>query len=308
MGLTRTIREKLKPIHDVFIAEMGAYKIGDIKVLANFIRPKFGVITSIGLAHLESFGSIENIQQGKFELVESLGENGTAILNRDDKMQREYVIKNRCHVKWYGINEDADVMASDIKLSSKGTTFTLHIKRDPLIYDITTKLLGEHNVYNILAAITIGVEMGMKVKDLVNAIRYVEPVEHRLSIKKHGHITYIDDAFNSNPVGSKKALEVLDKMPGKKIIVTPGMIELGELQYQLNKEFGEFMSEVCDKIILVGEQQTKPIQDGIKEKGYAEDDLYVVNDVKDAFAIINNLDKEDTYVLLENDLPDLFNE
>ena len=123
-----------------------------------------------------------------------------------------------------------------------------------------------------------------------------------------GNFYQIDDAYNSNPVGSKRALEVLNMMPGLKVVVTPGMIELGDKQYELNYKFGEYISKVADHVILVGENQTKPIFDGLIKSKYNKDNIYVINDVKEAFPIMNKLAKDNTYVLLENDLPDLFNE
>ena len=128
----------------------------------------------------------------------------------------------------------------------------------------------------------------------------------RLELKKYGNINIIDDAYNSNPVGSKRAVEVLGLMKGTKIIVTPGMIELGEKQYELNKKFGEYISKVCDYVILIGEKQTKPIYDGLVENKYDTRKIFVLNDVRDAFPLMGKLAKDTTYVLLENDLPDIF--
>lgn len=104
------------------------------------------------------------------------------------------------------------------------------------------------------------------------------------------------------------ALEVLDLMDGYKVIVTPGMIELGERQNDLNKEFGRYISDVADMVILVGEKQTKPILEGLIDKHYDRDKIFVINDVKDAFKLVCNIDNKNVYVLLENDLPDIFNE
>jgi len=136
----------------------------------------------------------------------------------------------------------------------------------------------------------------------------VKPIEHRLELKRYGDINIIDDAYNSNPVGSKMALDVLNLMLGKKIIVTPGMIELGSEQYELNLEFGKQIADVCDEVILVGRKQTKPIYDGLMTKDYNEKHIHVINDVKIAFELMQKLKGKETYVLLENDLPDIFNE
>lgn len=308
-GLIRSINCYLDKFNDVFIAEMGAFKVGEIKTTCKLMKPKYGILTTIGKAHLESFGSRENIQKGKFELIESLPSDGIGILNGDDKWQRSYKIKNNCKILWTGIdNHDVDLYATNIKLSSTGTTFDCVFKGDKNKYTFHTKLLGKHNVYNILAAILLGKELGMTMDELKRGVESVQTIEHRLELKKSGSINIIDDAYNSNPVGSKMALDVLNLMDGVKIVVTPGMIELGDKQYEDNFKFGEYISEVADYTILVGEKQTKPIYDGLIKSGYDKKKIYVLNDVVEAFPLMNRLAGKNTYVLLENDLPDLFNE
>ena len=307
-GLIRSINNHLDKFNDIFIAEMGAFKIGEIKKTCKLMKPKYGVLTIIGEAHLESFGSQENIQKGKFELVESLPSDGVAILNGDDPYQLSYKIKNKCKVLWIGINNhDVDLYASNIKLSHLGTTFDVTFK-DKGTYSFQTKLLGQHNIYNILEGIMLGYHLGLSIEELKRGVSSISVIEHRLELKKMGDITIIDDAYNSNPVGSKMALEVLSLMPGTKIVVTPGMIELGEKQYELNYKFGEYIASSADYVILVGREQTKPILEGLKNKKYDEKHIFVTNNVLDAFPLMQKLKNGETYVLLENDLPDLFNE
>ena len=308
-GLMNAINNYLDKFNDIFIAEMGAFKTGEIKQNCKLVHPKYGIITNIGEAHLETFGSRENIMKGKFELVESLPSDGVAILNGDDEYSLKYKIKNKCKVLWIGIdNKDVDLYATNIELSDKGTSFDCVFKGDNNKYKFETKLLGKHNVYNILNGILLGKVLGLSINELQRGVSSIRPVEHRLELKKYGNINIIDDAYNSNPEGSKRAVEVLGYMKGTKIIVTPGMIELGSKQYELNKKFGEYISKVCDYVILIGKNQTKPIYDGLLENNYDDKKIFILNDVRDAFPLMNRLAKGDTYVLLENDLPDLFNE
>ena len=308
-GLIRSINNYLDKFNDIFIAEMGAFKVGEIRTTCKLMHPKHGILTTIGEAHLESFGSRENIQKGKFELIESLPSGGIAILNADDEWQVSYKLKNdKCRVLWIGIDNEADIKALNIKLSGTGTDFDVMFKNDSNLYHFHTKLLGKHNVYNLLAGILLGKELGMNISELQRGVNSVKTIEHRLELKKSGTLNIIDDAYNSNPVGSKMALDVLKLMPGLKIVVTPGMIELGDKQYELNKKFGEYISDSADYVILVGKEQTKPIYDGLMEKGYNNEKVYIINNVVDAFSIMRRLDEGNTYVLLENDLPDLFNE
>ena len=308
-GLMITINNYLDKFTDVFIAEMGACQEYDIDELCKLVKPKYGIITKIGIAHLATFGSREKIQKTKFELIENLPNDGIGILNGDDEWQRSYKIKNNCKIKWIGIDStDVDVRATDITLSPEGTKFNVIIKGDSNKYEFQTKLLGYANIYNILAGIALGLEFGMTIEQLKAGVSKVKAVEHRLELKKQGDITIIDDAYNSNPDGAKMALDVLKMMPGKHIVVTPGMIELGEQEYIKNKEFGMQIAESSDEVILVGKEKTKPIYEGLKEKDFKEDKIHIINDVLIAFDLIQKLKEKETYVLLENDLPDIFNE
>ncbi|MGL5915105.1 MAG: Mur ligase family protein, partial [Culicoidibacterales bacterium] len=310
MGITITARTLLKPIHDVFIAEMGAYKLGEIRELCEIAYPKHGILTSIGPQHLESYGSIENVQKTKFELIESLPSDGLAILNRDEELIRTYQIQNDCRQIWYGIDQvDVLYRASEINFGTTGMSFTVTQTETGEQAVFTTKLLGRHNIYNLLAAIALGHQMGLDFASLQKTTRQVQPVAHRLEMKKQGNITIIDDAFNANPVGTKMALEVLGRMPGKRIVITPGMIELGDQQAQLNLLYGTYMKETTDAVILVGPKQTQPIQAGLASVNYPQDNIYVVQDIYTAFATMRQLVGADqAFVLLANDLPDSFNE
>jgi len=309
-GLLMTINNNLDKFTDIFIAEMGAYVRGEIGRLCKLVKPKYGILTRIGTAHLESFGSQENIQKGKFELIESLPSDGFGILNGDDPLQVSYELKNKVKIIWIGIeNKDVDVRATNIKCSNKGTTFDVIFKGDNKKYHFETKLLGNHNVYNILSAIACGKEFGIEIDDLIAAVRAVKPVEHRLELKKINNFYMIDDAYNSNPVGAENACKILGMMPGMKIVVTPGMIELGEKEDEYNKEFGRQIAEVADKVILIGEKRTKPIKEGLIEKDFDKEKIIVFNDVRDAYPVIEEeARKKDVYALFENDLPDTFNE
>lgn len=308
-GLILSINNYLDKFEDYFIAEMGAFKIGEIAETCRLMKPTYGVLTTIGEAHLESFGSRENIQKGKFELIESLPSDGFAILNGDDPYQRSYKVKNDCPLFWIGIeNKNVDVYATNIQTSYEGSKFDIKFNDDDHFHSFQTKLLGSHNIYNILAGVLLGKKLGMNVLDLQRGVSRIKPIEHRLELKRAGELNIIDDAYNSNPVGAKMAVEVLGMMPGEKFIVTPGMIELGEKQYAANKTFGNQIASVADYVILVGKEQTKPIYDGLIESNFNKEKIVVLNDVREAFPLIYKLKKEEAYVLLENDLPDLFNE
>lgn len=307
-GLMNAVNNYLDKFDDVFIAEMGACKKGDITELCDFIKPKYGIITKIGMAHLETFKTIDNTILEKFRLIEMLPSDGVGILNRDDEYQRNYRLKNDCKIIWIGIDEAADVRACNIKMDSSGMEFDI-VFDDRKMEHFKTNLLGRANIYNILASVALARYLGVNVDSIKRAVSLLKPTEHRLELKKFNDgVTIIDDAFNSNPEGSKMALEVLSLMDGYRVVVTPGMIELGNYQDELNKDFGECIADVANMVILVGEKQTKPILEGLLNKHYDRDKIFIINDVKEAFKIIGNINGENVYVLLENDLPDIFNE
>lgn len=309
-GLIMTVNNYMDKFCDIFIAEMGAYVKGEIAGLCRLVKPKYGILTTIGTAHLESFGSEENIIKGKFELIESLPSDGFAVLNGDDPKQVNYKLKNKVRTIWTGINnKDVDVLATNIKCSHKGTNFDVIFKGDDKKYHFETKLLGNHNVYNILAGIACGKEFGIDIEDLIKAVSNVKPVEHRLELKKLGNFYQIDDAYNSNPVGAANACEILGMMPGLKVVVTPGMIELGDKEDEYNKTFGEQIAKVADYAILIGEKKTTPIKEGLLTKGFDKDKIIVFNDVREAYPYIGKLAADnEVYALFENDLPDTYNE
>jgi len=305
MGLTITIREQLKALHQVFIAEMGADKVGEIEFLSRFIQPKIGIVTSIGPQHLNTFKSLDNIIQEKMRLIENLPKDGIAILNLDNPYLKAYPIKNTCLKVSYAIDSEADYQATDIVYSPQGSQFNVKYQKE--VYPFKTRLLGKHNIANILAGIAVGRNLDLSWSSLQHAVSQVNYVEHRLQLKKINGYNYIDNAFNSNPEGSKMSLEVLKMMPGHRTLVTPGMIDLGSSQDAYNKAFGATMLGCADTVILVGKTQTKAIYEGLSESGYDLKQVQVVDTVKEAFKYIESHTKQSDIALLENDLPDAFN-
>lgn len=317
MGVTRAIRSSLKPIHQIFIAEMGAKKTGDIKELCELVEPKFGIITSIGPQHLDTFKTFDNIVKTKGELFAYLKSGGTAFVNADDENVRNQPKREDLNYVYFSASENIkslplipDYHIESISINSLGSSFTLVHSPTQKKVRLSTKLLGRHNLQNIIAGAAVALSLGVKMERLNAMIADLEPVKHRLSVRRVGDFyTVLDDAFNSNPVGSKMALEVLKAYEGnKKIIITPGMIELGDQFYDLNKAFGEAMADACDFVMLVGKKQTKPIYDGLMAKKYDEKKILVVSSVKMAFEKLAEMVEKDDVVLIENDLPDTFNE
>ena len=308
-GLMMTINNYMDKFDQVLIAEMGAYTRGEIKKLCDFVKPKYGILTIIGQAHMESFGSQENIQKAKFELIESLPEDGIAILNMDDELQVNYQLQNKVKVKWIAIdNNKADVYATNLKCGRNGMEFDCHYNGEKV--HLKTRLLGQYNIYNILASVALGLHMGIDISDIKASVASLKSTEHRLELKKVGDIYMLDDAYNSNPVGASGALDVLKNMLGTRVVVTPGMVELGKLEKEKNYEFGKKIAESADYVILIGEKKTKVIYDALIDSKFDKDNIFILNKVTDAYNVINALKEDgvDIYALFENDLPDIYME
>lgn len=310
MGICKVINNNLKAHHQVLILEMGARYEGNIDELCDIAQPDIAVITNVGIAHLETFGSQEAIAETKSTLVKRLKPGGTAVLNGDDHRVRKMAdLRDDISVIITGL-ENGTITATGISYDHRGTRFTVHQNGNDELFK--TKLLGAHNVHNMLLAVGAAHAFDIRLKTMSLAAARIEPVEHRLELKKEGDLYIIDDAFNSNPTGATNAVEILSQFSsGRRIIVTPGMIELGELEEQKNFEFGATIAKAqLDLIILVGPQRTKPIKKGIRETetDRGKNNIKVVSSLFEANDIVREYAKPGDVVLYENDLPDTYNE
>jgi UDP-N-acetylmuramoyl-tripeptide--D-alanyl-D-alanine ligase len=302
MGIVKTVRGDLRPYHKVFLCEMGAKWVGDIKELCDIVHPKHGIITALGDQHLESFGSVENIIKTKYELADALPADGRLYVNWDNDRIRENPPKHS-FIK-YGTREDCDYRAFDTVASASGTSFKVSAP-DGSVTDFDTKLLGNHIVINITGAIACANGLGMPMEEMRLYVRRIEAVPHRMQLIDKGTCTIIDDAFNSNPAGCRAALETLASMDGFRVLVTPGMIELGEKEFELNKEFGKQAAAACDYVALIGAKQTAAIREGLLEAGFPESRILIEEDFSVAMGKVYALPSEKKkIILLENDLPD----
>ncbi len=309
MGVVRTVREMLKPYHEVFIVEMGAKQLGDIKEICDLVHPWGGIVTAVGPQHLESFKTIENVQATKFELIDSLPPSGLAVVNNDFEKIADREVENvRCIRYAVKNTEGADYIATDIEYAPTGTHFTVVRVADGVRLELFTHLVGECNISNLLAAVAMAQALGVPDERIAYAVEKIEQVEHRLSIKRvPGGLTIIDDAFNSNPVGSAMALDVLAAMTsGRRFLITPGMIELGDEQYELNRALGQKAASCCDIAIVVGQYNRDAILAGLAEVGMAAEAIRPVESFAQAQALLTSMASAGDTVLYENDLPDTF--
>ena len=304
LGVTITVNNYLKPTHDIFICEMGARRVGEIKELCDIAKPDYGIITSVGPQHLDTFHSIENIQKTKFELADALGADGVLFLNGDNDLIQEKAAEYPSKIFYYSEKEGAGYQAKDIAVSQTGTDFTVTAP-DGETERFQTKLIGAHNVINVVGAIAVANTLGMSLNELKIPVRRIQPVEHRMQLREHGVVTIIDDAYNSNPVGSKAAVETLAMFDGIRILITPGMVELGEEEDEYNFKYGTYAAECCDYILLVGKKHTPPIKEGALSKGFKEERCLVFDRFEEALSYAYAIKGQGhKYILLGNDLPD----
>ena len=305
MGVVKTVRGSLRATHDIFVCEMGAKYVGDIKELCDIVHPQNGIVTSIGEQHLESFGSVQNIINTKYELADGIPESGKLYIN----ISSETIHANRPsrEAVTYGLTSEADYYAKDISVSGAGTAFTLCHGEESQTY--RTRLIGEANVVNIVGAIAAANDAyEIPLADLKSAVANLKCVPHRMELIDRGGMIIIDDAFNSNPAGAAAALRTVGLFDAVKIIVTPGMIELGDKSDELNASLGANAAAVCDYIVAVGEKQAKPIVKGAKEAGFDDSKIFVAKTFTEGMSFVNSINSEGRkkVVLLENDLPDNF--
>ncbi len=302
MGVVRTIRGDIKPETQIFICEMGAKKTGDIKEICDIVHPDHGIITSVGPQHLDTFHSVDNVFATKFELYDAVTQKGGKLFaNAESAGIAERVAKCPKALLFGG---DSECRAENVTCGREGSSFDLVLfgERVP----VKTRLLGAHAVNDIVAAASLAKALGVSAEEIRFAVSALKPTEHRLEMKswQKGSVL-IDDAYNANPEGCLAAAEVLGSFDGMvKTIITPGLIELGTKEYECNFNLGAKAAEVCDEIILVGKNRSKPLHEGALSKGFDEAHIHVVSSFAEAMQVYLPTVSPNHVVLLENDLPD----
>lgn len=306
MGIVRTVRSKVDATTEIFVAEMGAKNIGDIKEICDLVSPDMGLITAVGPQHLETFKTLENVQKTKFELADAVGKKGgLMVLNFDSQPVRDYAV-GYSNVLGYGTDDSAEIKISDIVSDRDGSEFAVTIDGEKIV--LKTKLLGMHNVLNITGAAVAAYKLGVEPAKIAYAVRRLQPASHRLELKPfiNGSLM-LDDAYNSNPVGCLEAVKVLSSFEGmEKIIVTPGLVELGEIEYESNYNLAAAAADCCDYMIFVGKERAVPMLKAAEDKGFAQEKIMVVESFAQAMDALKQIASRETVVLVENDLPDVY--
>ncbi|MDP8245756.1 MAG: UDP-N-acetylmuramoyl-tripeptide--D-alanyl-D-alanine ligase [Candidatus Hinthialibacter antarcticus] len=308
MGIARIIREKLTRDHEYFIVEMGAYGVGSIQRLCQFTPPKVGIVTAVGVAHFERFKSQKTIFEAKSELPQALPEDGFVILNGDDPFCRRMAERTKAKALFYGTDRDAgalDCCLSDYELTADGIRCCFEYQDGS--HQVTLPIYGLHQAMNAAGAFLTAMQLGVAPLTAIAALKSMPPIDHRLVVQKSaGGVTIIDDAYNSNPTGFENALDVLRILPGqRKILVTPGMVELGDREDAEHQRLAPKIAESCDIICLVAPQRVQSLVDALTQQVQG-DGLKLFSTLQEAREFLNQNLKPGDVVLYENDLPDLY--
>lgn len=309
MGNTREILNRLAPGTQYAVMEMGAYGIGSISRLCALTPPQAGIITMIGTAHLERFGSQDTIQKAKAELAQAIPEDGILVCNGDDPRVRAIA---RDHPKrttlFYGFDASEgplDCKIAHWEITAEGTAFTLIWKDQS--YSGMTPLYGRTSLSNAVAAFTMACALGSHPEYVVASMHHLQPVNNRLQIRKEKGITYLQDAYNSNPEGFSSALSVMRALPGqRRLLMTPGLIELGAWQQVQNEKIGCLAAQHCDIALVVGSTNQEALVKGLQTGGVPEKNILLFPTRESAFIHLKSLVREGDIVLIENDLGDTY--
>jgi UDP-N-acetylmuramoyl-tripeptide--D-alanyl-D-alanine ligase len=311
MGIVRVVRETLRDDHQFFVVEVAAYGPGEIREVCEILRPRLGILTAVGVQHLERFGTPERIAEAKYELIGSLPPDGLAIVNADDPgclRLAERARREGRRVCLYGIGEDEralDVRGKDVKLSSKGSAFRVETEQGMAMFE--TRLLGGWNIGNILGATAAALECGVPLEEIADGVKALTPAPKRLEVREEGGVIKLIDVANANPLGARMALEVLSQFEGgSKILITPGMVELGRIEAEENRRLGRAAAQVCDYVVLVGPQQTRPLREGLREGGFSDNRVLVARHSGEVADCLNTIVHEGDVLLYENRLPDTY--
>lgn len=269
IGLPLSVLD-LQPDHDIAVLEMGFYVPGEIQTLCEIAQPQVGVVTNIGTVHAERAGSQENIARGKAELVQSLpsAPDGTAVLNMDDSWVRWMAAHTQATVLYYGIEEDADLRATDIQSHGlDGVSCQLNYHGEQ--WQVNSPLLGEFSVYTILRAAGTALVEGLSWQDIQAGLE-VSKVNIRMRhFNLPDGLTVLDDTYNASPASTLAALKVLGGLEGHRVAILGDMLELGTYEQEGHQTVGKFAVKTSDVLILVGER-SKTIAEAAIENGFPQ--------------------------------------
>lgn len=298
LGIARFAR-KLDRSEDVLIFELGEEVVGDVKRLCDLTRPNMGVITGISSAHINSFGSIENVTKTVFELSDYL-KSYDVYKNGESELVASQVSPHDKHV--YGEKGVNSWKISDVKVGLNGTEFVAS-KKGKTVW-ANSKLLGRHQIGPLVACIDIADKLGMNVSDIAKGIKATAPFEHRMQpLNIHGAVV-IDDTYNGNPKGIEAGLRFLDEIDARrKIFVTPGLVEQGDDSDKIHENIGKQAAKVCDIVVMMSNSTTEAIVRGLNNEGF-KGSLRIEKNPVEFYTNLGQFVASGDVVLMQNDWSD----
>lgn len=310
IGVAKTIlsfkeKDLLSKEKKIFVCEMGAYRKGEIKAICEIVSPKIGILTGISSQHVALFGSLKDIKNTKYELIASLPEDGIAIFNGGNKICLGLAQRTSIKKYIYSLSEgDFDIFAKEVKVEKDFIEFIAVSKKFGQ-RKIHLNLLGKHQIENFLGACLCSLILGVPFEKIEKAAPKIKTPETSLSKKRgKGGVTVIDDSYSQNPDGVMSALDYLSLYPGKKIIIMPCLIELGDSAPSIHKSIGRKIGEICDLCIILTPTFFEEIKLGAKEKGMKEERIVFSQDEKKIASLLKEYLKKENVILIEGRVPE----
>ena len=306
MGFAKTVNNILADDTEVLIFEMGLRYRRDIKTLAKLFKPMHGILTGIGTQHIETMRTVEAIKAEKSELLRALPDSGIAVLNGESpgcvEIYDELDLKTRILT---GVDKDMDFCAQNVRVTPDGCMFDLKLNQE--VISCTTKLLGKHNIENILVCATLAFMLGVPSDLIAQAVAGLEATPHRLElIKSANGVLILDDSYNASEQGTQAALDVLSLFEGKKVVQTPGIVEQGSRAHEVNFKYAKRIAKVADIVIVVGEFNRQAILDGLDSAKFNNEHIYVAKGLDEVKELYPKILSGGDVLLIANDLPDNF--
>jgi len=287
---------------DIFVVEMGAYRMGEIKIISDMVGPEIGVLTAINEQHLALFKTVENTTKTKYELLQSLPEDGLAVVNADNPHCMSLIDSVKAKKALFGFDSDHDprLHIVDIKVKDQELKFQYTLYKESHI--LAAPVMGEHIAMNIAPCVIVADHLGMSQQEITQAVSELSIPEIVLTTYMYGSAIILDDSYNSNPDGFKAALTILSSYPSSKhrIVITRGMLELGDRSDELHEEVAGAIAFSADELILIKNEYEEPMKRGLVGKYNTE--MQVIDTDLTLMTYVKSLYSKDVVVLLENRL------
>ncbi len=308
MGISQCILNDLKKEHKIFIVEMGAYGKGGINLLCDIVKPKIGILIGINEQHLALYGSQKNIIKTKYELIKSLPTDGTAIFNGANKYCSELYEKTEIRKKLCNGNLertivsailDPDIWAENIKVEKEWIFFKVCLKNGEEA-NFRVNLIGRQHIENILLAVCCAKELGMSLEEISRACLKIKPEQGGVKLLKKDGLTILDASYSANLNGVIADLDYLKIYSGKKIIIMPCLIELGEVSEKVHKKIGRKIGEICDLAIITTKEKFKEIKQGTENSSLS---ILLIEKPKEIIEKTKGFSGTEDVILLEGRVP-----